>query len=172
MSATSITTCAPITAAEPLTGPFIKSPPGLASIAFRLHAWSLPAAQVNNWNTLYAEVLGLVSQSQTLYTRQGPNLSLQPLGTPAFDQSIIPYYNVYFSDAWRMKPRFTLTYGVGYSIEMPPYEINGKQVEVVDQSGNPIDVADYLASRKQAALAGQATIQRSDSPRWRTSAAD
>ncbi|MGA7236103.1 MAG: carboxypeptidase-like regulatory domain-containing protein [Bryobacteraceae bacterium] len=116
---------------------------------------SLPAAQVNNWNTLYAEVLGLVSQSQTLYTRQGPNLSLQPLGTPAFDQSIIPYYNVYFSDAWRMKPRFTLTYGMGYSIEMPPYEINGKQVEVVDQSGNPIDVADYLASRKQAALAGQ-----------------
>jgi hypothetical protein len=116
---------------------------------------ALPAAQVNSWNSLYAQVLGLVSQSQTLYTRQGPNLSLQPLGTPAFDQSIIPYYNVYFSDTWHMKPRFTLTFGLGYSIEMPPLEINGKQVEVVDQSGSRIGVADYLASRKQAALGGQ-----------------
>jgi hypothetical protein len=115
---------------------------------------TLPASQVNTWDNLYAEVLGLVSQPQTLYTRQGPNLTLQPLGTPASDQSIIDYYNLYFSDSWHMKPSVTLTYGLGYAVEMPPYELNGKQVMVVDQSGNPINVENYLAKRKSAALAG------------------
>ena len=71
-----------------------------------------------------------------------------------FDQSTIPYYNLYFSDTWRMKPTFTLTYGLGYTIEMPPSEKNGKQVEVTDSSGTPIVASEYLASRKSAALAG------------------
>ena len=116
---------------------------------------ALPATQTNNWNSLYAQVLGLVSLPQTLYTRQGPNLSLQPLGSPAFDQSVIPFYYGYFSDIWRLNPRLALTYGLNYSVEMPPYERNGKQVEVVDQSGKLLNVADYLAARKEAALAGQ-----------------
>src|SRR5258706_11412395 len=38
---------------------------------------------------------------------------------------------------------------------MPPYEVDGKQVLVVDQGGNPIRTEDYLAARKSAALAGQ-----------------
>jgi hypothetical protein len=115
---------------------------------------ALPSSQVSNYSNLYAEVLGMVSQPQALYTRSGANLALQPVGTPGSDQSIIPYYNVYFSDSWHIKPNFTLTYGLGYAIEMPPYEINDKQIAVVDQSGNPIGVANYLAERKSAALAG------------------
>jgi len=54
-----------------------------------------------------------------------------------------------------MRQDFTLTAGVGYQLEMPPYEVDGKQVMVVDSSGNPIRVEDYLAERKSAALAGQ-----------------
>src|SRR5260221_1420237 len=38
---------------------------------------------------------------------------------------------------------------------MPPYEVDGKQVLVVDQGGNPIRTEEYLAARKSAALAGQ-----------------
>src|SRR5207253_6842701 len=110
---------------------------------------------VSNWSNLYAEVLGIVNQPQTLYTRNGPQLTLQPLGTQAFDKSIIPFYNVYFSDTWRMRPTFTLTYGLGYTVEMPPYEIEGKQVMLVDAAANPIVTEDYLAQRKTAALAGQ-----------------
>ena len=49
----------------------------------------------------------------------------------------------------------TLTYGISYELEMPPYELNGKQVSLVDPDGNPVDAADYLAQRKKAALAGQ-----------------
>ena len=103
----------------------------------------------------YAAMLGIVSVSQIAYTRTGPNLTLNPPLTPAFDQSTIPYYNVYFSDTWHMKPTFTLTYGLGWTLEMPPVEKNGKQVEFVDQSNQPIDAQAYLASRQRAALLGQ-----------------
>jgi hypothetical protein len=102
-----------------------------------------------------AAALGIISVSQNLYTRSGPNLTLNPPLTPAFDKSTIPYYNVYFSDTWHMKPTFTLTYGLGWTLEMPPVEQNGKQVELVDQSDQPISAVSYLASRRRAALQGQ-----------------
>jgi hypothetical protein len=124
-------------------------------INFTSQPSGLPDKQVTNWNNLYAQVLGLVSQPQVMYTRSGANLSLNPPGTPGFDQSIIPTYNLYFSDTWHMKPSLTLTYGLSYTIEMPPYEINGKQVGLTDQSGKPIVLTDFLNQKKQAALAGQ-----------------
>ncbi len=40
--------------------------------------------------------LGIVTQSQVMYSRAGSNLALQPLGTPLFDQSIIPTYDTYY----------------------------------------------------------------------------
>ncbi len=116
---------------------------------------TLPANQVSNWNNLYTEVLGIVSQPQVLYTRSGSNLALQPLGTNLFDQVTIPYYNVYFSDTWRARKDFTLTYGLGYQIEMPPTEANSKQVMLVDQNGNQIAAAPYLNTKKADALQGQ-----------------
>jgi len=112
-------------------------------------------SNANAWRNLYAQVLGIVTQPQSLFSRQAPDMSLQPFGTPVVAHSVTPSYNVYFSDTWHMRRDFTLTYGVGYQLEMPPYEVDGKQVMVVDSSGNPIRVEDYLAARKSAALAGQ-----------------
>src|ERR1035438_9770983 len=108
-----------------------------------------------NWGRDYAMMLGIVSVAQVAYTRSGSNLTLNPPLTPAFDQSTIPYYNLYFSDTWRMKPRFTLTYGLGWTLEMPPTEANGKQVELVDSSDHPISLQNYMNNRETAALAGQ-----------------
>src|ERR1035441_9752143 len=71
-----------------------------------------------NWGRDYAAMLGMVSIAQVAYTRSGTSLNLNPPLTPAFDKSTIPYYNMYFSDTWRMKPRFTLTYGLGWTLEM------------------------------------------------------
>ena len=102
-----------------------------------------------------ATVLGIVTDSQIAYTRSGNSLTLNPALTPAFDQSTIPYYNVYFSDSWHLKPSFTLTLGLGYTIEMPPTEAQGKQVEVVDASDQMLNLGDYLAQRKASALQGQ-----------------
>ena len=102
----------------------------------------------------YAAALGIVSISQQAYTRSGSNLALNPPLTPAFDQSTIPFYNVYFSDTWRLKPTFTLTYGLGWTLEMPPVEANAKQVEFVDEANQILSVESYLHSRETAALQG------------------
>ena len=102
-----------------------------------------------------AAVLGMVTDSQVAYTRTGANLTLNPPLTPAFDQSTIPFYNVYFSDTWHMKPSITLTYGLGWTLEMPPVEKNGKQVEFVDANSEPVDILTYINQRRNAALQGQ-----------------
>ena len=116
---------------------------------------SLPSSQVGTWNKYYSEILGIVSQPQQLFTRSGSNLTLNPAGTPMFDQSTIDFYNLYVTDSWHIKPTLTITYGLGYQIEMPPVEANGKQVELVDSSGHPINFSNYFATKSSMALQGQ-----------------
>lgn len=116
---------------------------------------TLAAGDATNFGRDYVAALGIVSIAQTAFTRQGPNLSLNPPLTHAMDQSTIPYYNVYWSDSWRMKPTFTLTYGLGWTLEMPPVEAKGRQIELVDQAGQQIDTMAYLNARNAAALNGQ-----------------
>jgi hypothetical protein len=113
------------------------------------------AGSSKSWGRDYAATLGLVSIAQQAFTRTGLDLTLNPPLTPASDKSTIPYYNVYFSDTWHMKPTFTLTYGMGWTLEMPPVEKNGKQIELVDQSNQLLDLQSYLHSRQTAALQGQ-----------------
>ena len=107
------------------------------------------------WARDYAIALGVPGVTQIAYTRTGPNLTLNPPNTPAFDQSTIPFYNLYFSDSWRMKSTFTLSYGLGWTLEMPPVEAKGKQIALVDSDAKLIDTQAYLNAREQAALAGQ-----------------
>ncbi len=113
------------------------------------------APDVTNCGALTAAVLGMVSISQVAYTRSGASLTLNPPLTPAHDKLTIPYYNVYFSDTWHMKPSVTLTYGLGWTLEMPPHEATGTQVVLVDQSDTQISTEGYLHARERAALAGQ-----------------
>ncbi len=116
---------------------------------------AVPASQQSSYETLYAEALGMLSSTQVMYTRSGSQLNLQPLGTNATDKSIIPSYATYFYDTWHVKPSFTLTYGMGYNLEMPPYELNGNQVALVDSNNVPIVTTDFIAQRQAAALQGQ-----------------
>ncbi|MGH9659051.1 MAG: carboxypeptidase regulatory-like domain-containing protein, partial [Bryobacteraceae bacterium] len=114
---------------------------------------TVPANQYANWNTLYSQVLGFVAETRVFYPRRGG--VLQPFGTSIKSQSIVGNYNVYFSDTWKMKPSFTLIYGLGYQVQLPPYELNGNQPLVVDGDGNSFASADYLAQRQRAALTGR-----------------
>jgi len=122
-------------------------------------AYTLPnganASSLGNYAQMYNELFGIVTQTQVMYSRSGANLQLNPLGTPGFDQSVVPSYDVYFSDTWHAKPTLTLTYGLGWGLSMPPYEINGKQVSMVDAAGNPIDIQSYMLNKQSAALNGQ-----------------
>jgi hypothetical protein len=116
---------------------------------------TVASADQTNFGRDYTAALGIVSIAQTAFTRSGPQLTLNPPLTPAQDVSTIPYYNVYFSDSWRIKPTLTVTYGMGWTLEMPPVEQQGRQVELVDQAGQQIDLQGYLNQRQSAALKGQ-----------------
>ncbi len=114
---------------------------------------TVPANQVSNWNSLYATTLGLVAQSQLMYARKGGELL--PVGSPIFSQSVLPNYSFYFGDTWKVKPTFTLSFGVGYEIQIPVSEVNGNVPMITDSKGNSFTGENYLDQRKQAALAGQ-----------------
>jgi len=115
---------------------------------------AVPSNQQANWNTYYAYVLGMISQSQVVYTRAGSNLALQPIGSSALSSAVIPFYNTYFTDTWHIKPTVTISYGLSYQLEMPPYESQGRQVTMLTQDGVQVNAQDYLAQREKAALAG------------------
>jgi hypothetical protein len=115
---------------------------------------TVTSTSIENCGAVAAGVLGTVSLAGQMFARSGASLSLLPPLSNAFDQSTIPYYNVYFSDTWHLKPTMTLTYGLGYALEMPPTEAQGKQTVIVDQSDTPVKALDYIAARNNAALAG------------------
>jgi hypothetical protein len=110
---------------------------------------------IPNCGSLTAAALGIVSVSQVAYTRSGASLTLNAPLTPAEDTLTVPYYNTYFTDTWHMKPTFTLTYGLGWTLEMPPVETTGLQDVLVDASDQPVYLQSYLAQRKREALIGQ-----------------
>jgi hypothetical protein len=110
---------------------------------------------ISNCPALIAAAMGIVSISQVAYTRSGSSLTLNPPLTPAMDTLTVPYSNVYFSDTWHLKPTFTFTYGLGWTLEMPPTEAHGEQDVLVDSSDEPISLQAYLAQRRAQALIGQ-----------------
>jgi Carboxypeptidase regulatory-like domain len=58
-------------------------------------------------------------------------------------------YEFYGQDQWRMKPNFTFTYGLRYSILQPPYETTGTQVSPT------LSLNDWFNQRSIAAANGQ-----------------
>jgi hypothetical protein len=128
---------------------------GGISISSAFQPAGLTTSQKTTWNKLYAELLGMTSQPQVLYTRSGSSLNLNPLGSFMFDKSTIPSYNVYAGDTWHLRPNLTVSFGAGYTIEMPPVEADGKQVELLDQSGKLVNLQNYLNTKKSMALQGQ-----------------
>ena len=121
--------------------------PGLA-------ANGIPSTTATN-SRLLAMNLGIVTDSQQVFTRSGASLTLNPPLTPAFDQSTIVFYNGYISDTWHARPTLTLNFGTGYAFEKPPVETNGKQVALVDGGNNPVVASKYIAARAAAASLGQ-----------------
>lgn len=120
----------------------------------------LPGNQLSTWTQLYEEALGIITLPQVIASRSGSNLALNGNASttvypPVLSHNIIPTYNVYFSDSWHMKPSFTFSYGLAWTLEMPPYEPTGLTTTLVDASGQQVDTATFLRNREQAALNGQ-----------------
>lgn len=81
----------------------------------------------NDLRDALASVIGRYSQysANLVYDASG---QLQPVGTPSNRAFATQEYEAYFQDSWRMRPNFTLNYGVRWSTSTPVYEKNGLQV--------------------------------------------
>jgi hypothetical protein len=123
-----------------------------------LTANCLPSSELggtNGWNALYSDVLGLVDSATVVATRTGANLSLNPLGTPLHSDVSAPMASMFINDTWKLKPNFTLTWGVSYQLQMPPTDAHGVQDIMVYASNNqPVYLQNYLDAQRVTAENG------------------
>ena len=93
-----------------------------------------------------------------IYTRTGSNLTIQPIGTQAIEQSTIKYYSGYVSDTWRFRPTLTVNYGLVHLRDAAGRE--KRRPGCACLSGwklSPYGL--FLAKRKEEALAGGRMLQ-------------
>ena len=115
----------------------------------------LTGSAAARWRTDYASILGIVERSQELLTRAS-DFSPNPPGTPLQQHTVVDSDSLYVSDSWRIKPSVTLTFGLNWGVQLPPYESSGEQTMVVDDStGKPVNFDNYIATRESMALTGQ-----------------
>ena len=72
-------------------------------------------------------LLGLVNNTQITYQfdRNGSPLTI---GNPSQRAFSMKEYEAYINDSWRVTPELTVTLGLRYSNDRPPFEANGLQV--------------------------------------------
>ena len=113
------------------------------------------SGSASKWRTDYASILGIMERATMLLTR-APDFSPNAPGTALRQNTTVDNYSLYGSDSWRIKPSVTLTFGLNWGVQLPPYESSGAQTMVVDDTtGKVIDFDQYIQTRKTQALAGQ-----------------
>ena len=115
----------------------------------------LPSSQTSTWDSLYASVLGLMNDDNTLLVRNS-QLQPQPFGT-FIDMNALSYFTSFYGqDTWRIRPSLTLTYGLSYSFQTPQNFGNREETMLVDTStGQPISGTSYLKAKLAGAIQGQ-----------------
>lgn len=81
----------------------------------------------NSYDYPLMALLGAVAEGDAVYNydRTGKLLAQ---GTPIRRNFAVDQYEFFAQDSWRVKPNFTITYGLRYGLESPPWEVNGLQV--------------------------------------------
>ena len=115
----------------------------------------LPSASIGSWNSLYSQVAGIVDATNIVVSRTGANLTANPLGDPVKSVLTDPSYSLYFNDSWKIKPNVTLSYGLNWTVQMPPVDVNGAQDVLTNTAGQVITVNNYLAQEERLAGMGQ-----------------
>jgi hypothetical protein len=114
-------------------------------------AFGFPAVNSNfgaSYDFAMAALAGLITQVNANYELD-KNLNLITQGQLVPRHFRDNEYEMYVQDQWRMRPNFTFTYGLRYSILEPPYETTGTQVAPT------ISLHDWFVQRGLAALQGQ-----------------
>jgi hypothetical protein len=114
-------------------------------------AFGLPAVDSDfsaSYDFAMAAMVGLIPQVNSNYELD-KNLNLITPGVLVPRHFRDHEYEFYGQDQWRMKPNFTFTYGLRYSILQPPYETTGTQVAPT------ISLHDWFTQRSISASQGQ-----------------
>ncbi|QNI32349.1 TonB-dependent receptor [Alloacidobacterium dinghuense] len=111
----------------------------------------------NSYEIAYDNLIGavpsLTQQSNYQVTNGGASGNLFPDGTFINRHFKANEFEYYVQDAWRIRPNFTLTFGLRHTILQTPYETSGQQIAPT------IDTHDWFMQRGVAAAAGQAYEQ-------------
>ncbi len=90
-------------------------------------------------------LLGLVNNTQVTY-QVGKGGTLLPQGAPQARAFAMREYEGFVSDQWRASRELTLTFGLRYTNDRPPYEKNGLQVAPTVGLNQYFAERDYLGS--------------------------
>jgi hypothetical protein len=104
------------------------------------------------WSNMYASLLGLMDRSAQIAVRDG-NFIASPLGSQLIDHVRTHSFESYVQDSWKIKPSFTVTYGLSYGVQFAPHERDGKQVlQVFANNNQPLLNANAYFQQRDAAL--------------------
>lgn len=81
----------------------------------------------NSYDYPLISMMGIVTQLDAVYNYD-KNGNALPINSPVKRRWGADEYEFYVQDSYKMKPNFTLTYGLRYSLFSPPWETNGTQV--------------------------------------------
>lgn len=101
------------------------------------------------FDNLIGTVPSLTQQSNYSVANGGASGGLLPDGAFINRHFKANEFEYYLQDAWKIRPNFTLTFGIRHTILQTPYETSGQQIVPT------IDTHDWFMQRGAAAAAGQ-----------------
>jgi len=106
------------------------------------------ASFANSYDFPLTALLGMVTEIDARYNFQRDGSALTD-GSALKRRFAINSYEMYVQDVWKVKPTFTLTLGLRYSLFSPPWETNKLQVSPT------VDMNQWFLNRGAEGAAGQ-----------------